>query len=72
MSMFSDMSIPSLLPDQDQLVNYVRNIITNVSNGSKEPSAISEQPSLAPSETSKVLVPTEQAPVGILGAGNSS
>ena len=65
-----DMSIPSLLPDRDQWANYVRNIIRSGSNRSKEPSAIAEQPSLAPSEASKISIPTEESLVGILGAGN--
>ena len=67
MSVFSDMSIPSLLPDR--WTHYVRNIVgTGSSRRSdddmlKEPSAISE--------TTKNRIPTEQTPaVGILGAGN--
>ena len=76
--MFSDMSIPSILPDQ--LAHYVQYVVRNVSNGlsrrnddgmSKEPSTISERSrtNLGTSETSKVHIPTEEVPVGILGAG---
>ena len=82
MSMFSDMSIPSLLPDQR--AHYSRNVVANFSNESsrrndediskeQEPSAVSKQPSrlnLDTSETSNIRIPTEQTPVGILGSGN--
>lgn len=65
-TMFSDTSIPSLLPDR--WTHYVRNIVGNGSTRRnnedmpKEPSAISE--------STKNCIPTEQTPVGILGAGN--